>query len=217
MGRARSSVRFAWQKFQCWTIHTNFLTVFFIPAMLIDTFDFNHFIPLSLTLTLLGGHEVSEKQNLLASFSRTLFNWSNWNLIGVKAFQVEYHENDFEWDLVKQWKITAVLLTPSKFFDVGMYSDIYESIWFNLRSQESKKFFANYLTKFSMFGWNLVCWWDLLVWWTSYSFYLVHSIFKGENLTNVISLKKKQTKPQTLTLAFIKTFTHLFISNPLWR
>ena len=47
--------------------------VLFIPAMLIGSIDFYHFIPLSLTLTLGGGHKISTKQNLLASFSRTLF------------------------------------------------------------------------------------------------------------------------------------------------
>ena len=43
----------------------------FIPAMLIDTIVFYHLIPLSLILTLPGGHKVSAKQNLLASFSPT--------------------------------------------------------------------------------------------------------------------------------------------------
>ena len=42
--------------------------------MLIGNIDFYHFIPLSLTLTLLGGHKVSAKQNLLAAFSGCLFN-----------------------------------------------------------------------------------------------------------------------------------------------
>ena len=51
------------------TVHSNF----FIPVMLLDTIDFYHFIPLSLTLTLPGGHKVSAKQNLLASFSQNIF------------------------------------------------------------------------------------------------------------------------------------------------
>ena len=45
----------------------------FIPAMLIDTIDFCHPIPLSLTLTMAGGHKVIAKQSLLVSFSHTLF------------------------------------------------------------------------------------------------------------------------------------------------
>ena len=40
------------------------------------TIDFCHFIPLSLTLTLPGPHKVSIKQNVVASFSLSLFNWS---------------------------------------------------------------------------------------------------------------------------------------------
>ena len=47
----------------------------------ICTINFYHFIPLSLTLTLPGGHKVSTKQNLLASFSRTLFVWSELKLM----------------------------------------------------------------------------------------------------------------------------------------
>ena len=45
----------------------------FIPAQLIGTIDFYHFMPLSLTLSQ-GGHKVSAKQNLFASFSPTFFN-----------------------------------------------------------------------------------------------------------------------------------------------
>ena len=40
----------------------------FISAMLLGIVHFYHFLPLSLTLTLPGGHKVSTKQNLLASF-----------------------------------------------------------------------------------------------------------------------------------------------------
>ena len=48
----------------------------FIPAILLSTIDFYHFMLHSLTLALPGGHKVGTKQNLLASFSRRLFNWS---------------------------------------------------------------------------------------------------------------------------------------------
>ena len=40
-----------------------------IPAMLIGTIDFCHFVTLLLTLVLPGGHNVSAKLNFLASFS----------------------------------------------------------------------------------------------------------------------------------------------------
>ena len=49
---------------------------FFTPVMFIGTIDFHHFIPLSLTSTLTGGHKVSAIQTLLASFSPTLFSRS---------------------------------------------------------------------------------------------------------------------------------------------
>ena len=39
-----------------------------ITRKLPGTIDFYHFIPLSLALTLPGGHKVSAKQNVLASF-----------------------------------------------------------------------------------------------------------------------------------------------------
>ena len=39
---------------------------------LMGTIDFYHFIPLSLTLSVPGGHKVNAKQNLLVSFSTTL-------------------------------------------------------------------------------------------------------------------------------------------------
>ena len=54
---------------------------FFTPAIHIGNIDFYHFIPLSLTLTLCGGHKVNTVQNLLASFSHTLFSWSWWNFM----------------------------------------------------------------------------------------------------------------------------------------
>ena len=54
---------------------TNVSTYFlFTPAMLRGSCDFYHFTSLSLTLTLPGGgHKVSAKQSLLASFSPILF------------------------------------------------------------------------------------------------------------------------------------------------
>ena len=45
----------------------------FIPAMLIGTINFYHFIPLSLTLPFAGDHKVSTKQNLLASIFSHIF------------------------------------------------------------------------------------------------------------------------------------------------
>ena len=64
------SVHLPWQTHERWTLHADFSANFFIPAMLID---FCHFVPLSLILTIAWGHMASTKQNLLASFSHTVF------------------------------------------------------------------------------------------------------------------------------------------------
>ena len=73
---------------------------FCIPAMLKGTIDFNHFIPLSLTSTLVRGHKVSAKQYLLVSFF-TLFppligmkfdgwwsnsSWTSWHNFWMRFF-----------------------------------------------------------------------------------------------------------------------------------
>ena len=57
------------------------LTNFVIPGMLIGSVDCYHLYHFSLTLILAGGHKVSAKQNFLASFFHTCFNWSEWNLV----------------------------------------------------------------------------------------------------------------------------------------
>ena len=67
----------------------------FIFVMLIGTIDFYHFMPLSVTLT--GGHKVSAKQNILASFSSTL------QLIRVK-FDI----------VLKQFKLNNLILLFSE-------------------------------------------------------------------------------------------------------
>ena len=56
----------------CLSLCQNVQQQFFISAMLIGTIDLYHFIRLSLTLTMPGGHKVSASQNLLAFiFSHT--------------------------------------------------------------------------------------------------------------------------------------------------
>ena len=97
-----------------------------------------------------------------------------------------------------------------------MHSDFYKWIWFNLdmvtdtivhyilmlnkltliliqsrRSVWMLKLLRQLSHKVFQSVWmELACNWDLLVWWTSYSFYLVHSVFKGENPTYMILLEK---------------------------
>ena len=52
---------------------------YIVQPMHIGTIDMYHFILPSQTLTLAGGHKVSTKQNLLASFF-----WHTFRLIGMK-------------------------------------------------------------------------------------------------------------------------------------
>ena len=74
------------------TVELNFL----VPALLIGTIDFCYFISLSLTLTVPGGHKVSAKRNLLASFSPMFPSDHDKILCGDEAIQAEHHETTFE-------------------------------------------------------------------------------------------------------------------------
>ena len=64
----------------------------FIPAMLIGTIDFYHFLQFSLTLTLPGGRKVSAKQNLLISFFAHFSSDQNEIRCGNDIIQAEHHE-----------------------------------------------------------------------------------------------------------------------------
>ena len=155
----------------------------------LGTIDLNHFILFSLTLTMGGDQKVSRKQNLLASFSYTLFIWSGWNVMWWGS-----NSRWTPWDYFWLWvrfsetrEITAVLLTASKQFNIVMHLDVYEWIWFKIGMiidtsilcvlilvllswpsfevtgvWESKNFCANYLTKFS-FGLNGM-WYTIETW-----------------------------------------------------
>ena len=107
-----------------------FYHFFFIPAMSIGNIDFYYFIPLSQTLTMPGGGKVSVKQNLLASFSCTLFIWSQWNLL-LKQFKLNFlrlllrkiSRNNGKNCCFTDWV---------KKLGIVMHSYIYKSIWFKL-------------------------------------------------------------------------------------
>ena len=96
----------------------------FIPAMLIGTIDFHHFMPLSVAfnLTLAGGHKVSVKQNLLTPFSHTLFNWMGWNLIWWWSISLL---SESSWIKGK----SCCFIDCIRNCNVGMHS-VYELIWF---------------------------------------------------------------------------------------
>ena len=83
-----------------------------------------------------------------------------------------------------------------------------------IKVRESKNFCANYLHTRFFNQWNLAYCLDLLMWWTSYSIYLIHSIFKGENSTCVILFRHLQTN-------FVRTWyddrdLKLYISISVW-
>ena len=152
------------------------------------------------------------KENLMASFSRTLFNWSGWNFIWCwsKSSWTSWY---YFWATFKGTReITAVLWTVSKTFQVGMLSDVYEWIWLQLgvmidtvvlymlilvwltltliqyhRGVIKQKFLHQLISQSFQLIWmeggllmKLVYVMKLLL------TYFAHSIFSGENGTNVL-------------------------------
>ena len=108
--------------------YEGFYHFFCISGMLIGNNDLYHFIPYSVTLMLAGDHKVGGKQNLLASFSCTLFNWSGWNLMWC------WSNSSWASDFISEW---CLLVKGNNCFfsdcvrkNVGMHLDIYEPIWF---------------------------------------------------------------------------------------
>ena len=186
----------------------------FQPYLLMDTIDFYPFILVSLTLTF--GSHVSAKQNLLASFSCTLalcsctlFSWSGWNFIWcwsnlcwTSQYCIwvrfdETRENTCCFTDCQKTLTLACIQTFMNQFGWNLWCDdrYYSALHFDTsllgpdlgsRSQECETFFHQS-------EWNLVYCWDMLIWWTSYSFYFIHLIFKGENPTYVILLELMQS------------------------
>ena len=147
----------------------------FIAAMLIGTLDIYYFTSLSLTLTLTGGHNVSSEQNLLVSFSRTLFNWSgrsmiwcwsNWSLLSWHHLTV----NVFTRHLWISFVQIGLMIYSTELFiliQFCMTLSLIQSHW----SVKKQKPCANYLTKLSVWVKSVYCW-DMFVWQISYCLYL---------------------------------------------
>ena len=71
-------VRLAWQKLKRWTLHANcWIKCFHIC----HAYRRHWLLQILLSLTLTGVHKIRAKQSLLASFSRTLFISSVWNVM----------------------------------------------------------------------------------------------------------------------------------------
>ena len=205
---------------------------------------YRHHIPLSLTLTVPGGHKVSAKENLLILVSHTLFRWSGWNLIwwwSSSSWTTQYYFW-VRFDVSRE--INCCFLTASTNFNIGMHSDVYESIWFELgiwyddryywtlhfdaslidldfdsRSQQCKKWRKCQLSqKFSM-GLN-----GISVLFCTLLRLVVMNLIVIPMLCCLFSIQGREpylcdfckTKPNPLTLACIQTFTDWFLSNLVW-
>ena len=92
----RWDIRLAWQNL-CWTLQANCSAkLFFRTCHGIGTIDLNHFIPLSVTLTLPGDHNFSAKQNLLPSFFPAHFSADrDERKYAVETIQVEHLDTVF--------------------------------------------------------------------------------------------------------------------------
>ena len=111
----------------CVDITRTFQSNSFVPAVFIDTIDLYHFIPVWEALS--EGHRVSEKQNLLASFYRTFLNWSSvawcWSYSSCTLWFC------LKWHWCSQGNSCCFTDCVNKLgYSAGMYSDVYELIWF---------------------------------------------------------------------------------------
>ena len=58
---AQLARNYAWKKLSHWTLHADFSVKFFYTCHALGTVHLGHFMPLSVSLTLAGGHKVSAK------------------------------------------------------------------------------------------------------------------------------------------------------------
>ena len=79
-------------------------------------------------------------------------------------------------------------------------------IWSHRCARKLRLLHQLFYKAFGRFEWNLVFCSDFLMWWTSYSFCLVHSIFKGENPSYIISLKIIVASFRHFQIDFFHTF-----------
>ena len=90
----------AWQK--CWTFCTNFLTKFCHTA--IGTIHFYHSIPLSVPLTLFGGHKSAKSKTSWLHFLAHFSTDQDEIWYGVEAVQAENPDTISVWDIMEEGK-----------------------------------------------------------------------------------------------------------------
>ena len=170
----------------------------FIPALLIGTIDFCHFIPLSLTLSLPGAHKGSMKQNLLGSFSPTLCIWSGWNLMWWWSSS-SWLSWDYFWVRFFETREKLLLYRLHKNFNVGMHLDVYKSIWFNFGTMIDTLVLVILTCLFDLdFHWRLLEWMkaEISVPIVSQSFQLIWIEFSTLlRFVNLMNLKFISSRP----------------------
>ena len=98
----------------------------FLPSVLIGTSDSYHFVPFSVTLILMVVIRLVQIKFCWFNCFRTLLSWMEWGL--------EWGGNKTSWSyawtrFIQSREIPAVLLAQ-KIFDIGMFPNVYEPIWF---------------------------------------------------------------------------------------
>ena len=187
------------------------------PAMLIGTVDYYYFIPLSLTLSLLGGHKVNAMRNILASFSCTFFNSLGWNLLGYwsnPSWTSWYHMLACIWTFRNWFGSSNQSWCDDRYYWILHFDTSLIDSNLDSRSKKVKTYEAIFWQSFQWIWMEF----DTVRLLNIIPIYLIHSVFKGENHTLILFKKKilKTPKKPTLMLAFIQTFADWFLSNLVW-
>ena len=96
--------------------------------MFVGTICFSYSVPHSVTLTLVGGQEVSTKQACLLRFLFFFFSsdqdqiWYN-----VETIPIEHPDTAFEWDVMIQKKYLLIYwMYQEQKFNTGMHFEVFE-------------------------------------------------------------------------------------------
>ena len=187
----RTSGHLAWQKLQHWTLHANCSTKFCHACHACRHHWHLLLFTIFTDLELAWGSQISTKQNLLASFSHTLFSCSGLNLIWCWSSKI-WTSWSYFWVRLNEWNKGNNCCFNNwrkENLNVGMHSGICNSIWFKHSLMiDDIQLYIVILALLTLtlipghrsawkqiplwqlshkgldwFGWNLVYCWDLLV------------------------------------------------------